>query len=113
MSVLLYTKWALPKSGDPRMQSYGTRVKETMELTQKWTEEGIYSSPPTSWADNTGVVIGLYIFSSMNALAKLWGKEEYHKAMTQIFTCVDDPEIKIMRLAGFEPGSMKVIRDIV
>jgi hypothetical protein len=113
MSVLLYSKWTLPKAGDPRMQTYATRVKESMELIQKWTEEGIFSSPPTSWADNSGDVIALYMFSNIDSLAKLWGKEEYHKMQTQFFACVDNPEIRIMRPAGFEPGSMKVIRDIV
>jgi hypothetical protein len=105
-------KWILPKAGDPRMETYGKRINEAREPLQKWKKEGIIKSS-SSWADNTGLIVGLWEFENAEAFSKLWGQEEFHRLMTRICGSVNNAEIRVMRPAGFEPGTMKIIQSIV
>jgi hypothetical protein len=112
MSILLYSKWKLPQNPDPRMKRYADCVKNNMEYFQKKEKEGLFKNR-SGWADNTGTLISLTELENADAFAKLWSDVEFHKLMTQLFGCVDEAEIKVMRPAGFEPSTMKVLRPIV
>ena len=112
MSVLLYMKWNIPKAEDPRIMVYRDRVNEVSEPVERWKKEGIIQRT-SGWADNTGLILGLWEFENAEAFSKLWGTEEFHRLITRVCGSVDNAEIRIMRPAGFEPGTMKVTQPIV
>ena len=97
MAVVLSVEWDNAKD-ESRYNKYGewSRSGHTRVFWEKKLEEGIVKNM-SQWADNTGYIIFWAEFENMEAFAKLWSDEEFHKSWLEINPLVDNLRFRILR----------------
>jgi hypothetical protein len=77
MKVVLLVEWDNAKD-ESRYKKYAEQNREPIpEWWTKLAEETNVKSG--EWADNTGHMVNWLEFENIEAYAKLWGNEEWHK----------------------------------
>lgn len=95
MPVYLFLEQDNPKD-KTRMTEYRKWVEEDwFPYIQKKQEEGVCKM--TGLSDNTGHVMALFEFEDMEALAKIWDDEKYHRIMIKGNRLVDNLKIRLCR----------------
>jgi hypothetical protein len=101
MPVVVMIEWDNAKD-ESRYEKYA-KLSRTQggvgytPLLQKMIKEGVAKT--SGWTDNTGHLVGWWEFENLEAYAKLWADEEFHRRWLQSNPLVDNARIRILRPA--------------
>ncbi|GAG28118.1 unnamed protein product [marine sediment metagenome] len=95
MKVALLVEWDNAKD-ESRYKKYGEQTREPRpEWLEKMVEEGLFKG--SGWTDNTGHVIRWFEFENMEAFAKLWNHEGWHKRWLRRSPVLDNLRFRLLR----------------
>jgi len=95
MVVYLFSVQVNSKNEEKRQRYRKWIVDEWMPYANEIQEKGIAKGK--GWTDGTGTMYGLWEFEDMDAFAKLWKDERFHKYTVRRNELVDKLTIKVCR----------------
>jgi uncharacterized protein (DUF1330 family) len=95
MVVYLFMEQINAKDEAKRQRYRKWVVEEWQPYAEGLQEQGFVKT--TGWTDGTGRMMGLWEFEDMEALAKLWNDEQFHRHNVRRNELVDDIKISLCR----------------
>ena len=95
MVVYLFMTQENAKNEAKRQKYRKWIVEEFQPYVTELLEKGFFKT--TGWTDGTGTMYGLWEFEDMDALAKLWNDENFHRHTIRRNELVDKLKIKLCR----------------
>ena len=93
--VSLFGEWDMPTSN---IEPYLKLMKESSKAFATWVKEGIIKDF-SSWTDNTGHYIAIFMFESIEKFAQLWNQEEFHRFLSEGSGLISNMKIRLLRPA--------------
>ena len=96
MSVYLLWEWTNPKEEEREEK----RLKHEVDWLYPYFEKKINEGAKLKGhglADNTGGIVGLWIFETMEDFGKIWNDDEFKKGVVQMSRLVDNFTSRLLR----------------